>query len=212
MESNREVDTRRAQRLALLFIFVSLSASESSGVSIDLCCPSQVCALYPTEPLCNIGLRDGPVKGLYEQSRMDEIQVERTNRDFGSWRSTGIVKDPPGVGAFGFPIGDGGFDSQLPKMAQIGRLGVDLVSPGIGDPLSPSIDEKHNGADRSPYSGPGSSSYNKEVFHLFLFQWGHNPFVLVVWWGIFIFGWLWIAYCLWGIAKAIISFLAERQR
>ena len=99
MKSNCKAYVRRMRRLVLLFVFVLPLPGEGFGIPVDLRRPGQVYALDPLQLPGDIGLGDRPVQDVDKQGGVDQVQVERTNGDFGSWRRTGIVKDPPGARA-----------------------------------------------------------------------------------------------------------------
>ena len=85
------------------------------------------------------------------------------------------------------PVGDGSLKSKLSEVPNASRLSVGLVTPGVSDTLSPAIDDNSKGADEGTSHDTNGSRDYPNALYIFLFLWGHEWWVLALWWGLLAF-------------------------
>ena len=85
------------------------------------------------------------------------------------------------------PISDSSFKGKLSEVTDARRLSVGFVPPVVRDTLPPAIDDNSNGTDESTrHNADGSRDYPNALY-IFLFFWGHEWWILALWWGIIAF-------------------------
>jgi hypothetical protein len=81
------------------------------------------------------------------------------------------------------PVSNGCLQSELTEMSDTRRFGVGFMPLSIGDPLPPTVEQDGKSTnDRSAnYPRPGGEKSNG--LEILLFFWGHEWWVLTLWWG-----------------------------
>ena len=167
--------------LFILFGWVGLSGSTlRSEESVEL--------LHLFESRGKIACGNGPIsKCLNHLELLNEEEIKRVH--FGSVSVVLPESRMPLLGGVKvvLPVRYGSFQSEFSQMPQVGGISVDLVPLGISDALPPSIEDDRDGADGSTTKNASTSSDYGNALYVFLFLWGHEWWVLALWWGLMIF-------------------------
>ena len=167
----------------ILFVWLCLGGSTlRSEESVEL--------LHLFKSRGEIACGNGPVsKGLNHLELLNEEEIEW----FNLWPISLVLKEPRvWVPLFGgvkmvLPVRYGSFQSKFSQMPHVDRISVDLMPFGISGALPPTIEDDRNGTYSSATKNTRPSSNYGDALYVFLFLWGHEWWVLTLWWGLMSF-------------------------
>jgi hypothetical protein len=150
-------------------------------------------------------------EGLDRFKLLNQKVIERI--DLWSLISAGGCSWYPFFGDFQvvLPVGNSGLQGKFTKMPNAGHFGISPMPLGVSNSLPPAVEKDGDGTnDRSAnYPSPGSKESNG--FQILLFFWGHDWWILTVWWGFLAALLLVHLDFMWGAFREILYFRANGE-
>lgn len=113
-----------------------------------------------------------------------------------AWSPSAILIKPV------LPVSNSGFESQRSQVTSISSVNVRAVPFCISDTLPPAIEKQGNSAYNSGTKHASTGSDDRDTLYVFLFLWGHDWWVLALWWGL-------MAFAAWFFADMIYGAIYE---
>jgi len=180
-----ELRLAAGRRLACAVLFAVFIVC-ASGASVQTSDDGGVFGAIPFEILAG----DCAVSELLKKDQLlheSGIQVAEFGRS--GLLSCVFIQGQPRVSFFDLllPVSDGRLESKVPEVASVGRLRVEGEASGVCGPLTPTVNQGNTGSNEGGPKNSGARRKQCNYLYEFLFLWGHEWWVLVIWWGLIAF-------------------------